>query len=90
VCLKIIQLKKGAIPINIKYNNINICNENMVLPLGLTPSLNNNKQIDFCNSNVSNCVQTFIEPFIPSNALLPPESKKRKVNFKNRLQIKME
>lgn len=87
MCLKRLQLKKGAIPINVKHDNINICNENVVLPLGLTtPSLNINKQIDF--GNVSNCEQTFIEPFIPSNALIPPESKKRKVNFKNILQLK--
>jgi len=49
VCLKRLQLKKGAIPINIKHDNINICNENVVLPLGLTPNLNINKQIDFGN-----------------------------------------
>jgi len=42
-----LQLKKGAIPINIKNDNINICNENVVLPLGLTHGLNINKQIDF-------------------------------------------
>lgn len=88
MCLKRLQLKKGAIPINIKNDNINICNENVVLPLGLTHGLNINKQIDF--GNVSNCEQTFIEPFIPSNALIPPQPKKRKVNFKNRLQIKIE
>jgi len=87
VCLKRLQLKKGAIPINIKHDNINICNENVVLPLGLNPSLNI-KQIDFGND--SNCVHTLIEPCIPSNALIPPEPKKRKVRFKNRLQIKIE
>ncbi|KAL5244611.1 hypothetical protein ACI65C_012021 [Semiaphis heraclei] len=81
VCLKRLQLKKGAIPINIKNDNINICNENVVLPLGLTPSININKQIDF--GNVSNCEQTFIDPFLPSNALIPPEPKKRKIDTLN-------
>ncbi|KAF0754580.1 Uncharacterized protein FWK35_00007381, partial [Aphis craccivora] len=61
VCLKRLQLKKGAVPIKIK-------------PI--------NKLIDLGNSN---SLLTFIGPFIPSDELFPPESKKIKIDSKNPL-----